>query len=130
MNTKTYEINSSTCALIPKNDFSTIILDNDGVETIPNSINKLMNYSCAYYGSSLKGRLEGTKQALGSKYKLPIIVEETREMIFFPTSSYRDNKCAWISLKNISNYKKSGKNVKVLFKNNQVHKNKLKIDLN
>lgn len=119
MDTKTYEINSTTCALISEKDFSTTILDNYGITNINCPINELINYSCAYYGSSLQGRLDGAKLALGSKYKLPIIVEETREIIFFPTTSYRNNKCVWISLKNISNYRHKENKVIVLFKNNQ-----------
>lgn len=118
MNTQIYEINSSTCALIQKSELSTTIIEEKETKFINCPINKLINYSCAYYGSSLKGRLEGTKYALGSKYKLPIIIEETREIIFFPTTSYRNNNCAWISLKNISNYQRKGNKVTVQFKNN------------
>lgn len=124
MNTKTYEINSTTCALITENNFSTTIIDINGITNIEYPINKLIDYSCSYYGSSFKGRLEGAKTVLGSKYKLPIIVEETREIILFPTTSYKNNECAWISLKNISDYKKNGNKVTILFKTNH------QIDLN
>ncbi len=118
MYTEKYEINSSTCALIPNDDFSTRIIETQNIINIPYSTSNIIEYSCAYYGSSFKGRLNGSKCALGSKYKLPIIIEESREIIFFPTTSYESNNCAWISLKNISDYKKESNHVKVLFQNN------------
>ena len=118
MYTEKYEINSSTCALIPNDDFSTRIIETQNIINIPYSTSNIIEYSCAYYGSSFKGRLNGSKCALGSKYKLPIIIEESREIIFFPTTSYESNNCAWISLKNISDYKKEANRVKVLFQNN------------
>ena len=102
MLTEKYEINSSTCALIPNSDFSTRIIETYNIINVPYSVSNIIDYSCAYYGSSFKGRLCGSKNALGSKYKLPIIIEESREMIFFPTTSYESDTCAWISLKNIS----------------------------
>lgn len=121
---ETYEINSSTCALIPSNDFSTVIIETNKTIPISLSISKIINYSCAYYGSSFKGRLNGSKCALGSKYKLPIIIEESREFIFFPTTSYENPTCVWISLKNISNYERKDNRVLVTFNN------KKKIELN
>lgn len=125
MDTEIYEINSKTCALIQENTFSTIIIDNNETFTINYPINKVLNYNCAYYGSSFKGRLEGTKQLLGSKYKLPIIIEETREIIFFPTTSYRKDKCIWLSLKNISSYKEENNEVIVTF----INKKQLKLNI-
>lgn len=117
MNTKTYEINSTTCALISQDNFTTIIIDNNGKHTINSPIDEVLDYSCGYYGSSLKGRLEGTKHILGSKYKLPIIIEETKEIIFFPTTSIKNNKCVWLSLKNISDYQKKDSKLQITFKN-------------
>ena len=124
MNIDKYEINSSTCALMPNNDLSTTIIENDNIINVPYSINNIIKYSCAYYGSSFKGRMQGSKYVLGSKYKLPIIIEESKELVFFPTNSYENESCIWISLKNISNYKKEDNHVKVLFHSN------LSIDVN
>ena len=52
-------------------------------------------------------------------YKIPIIVEESRNIIFFPISSTRQNDTTWISLKNIKSYKKVDKNTEIIFKNNK-----------
>ncbi len=114
-----YEINASTCALIPKDDFSTIVIEKRDNISVMLPIQKIIENSCAYYGSSFKGRLSGSKYSLGSKYKLPIIIEETREIILFPTASYENNNCTWIALNNINEYKRIGNNVQILFDNNQ-----------
>ena len=71
---------------------------------------KIIENSCAYFGSSYQGRFLGTKNLIGISHKAPIIIEESREIIFFPTNSPRIYECAWISLKNLQNYKKGKDN--------------------
>jgi phytoene dehydrogenase-like protein len=63
-----------------------------------------MEESCEFFGSSLIGRQKGTTKLIGITHKAPIIIEETREIIFFPTTSPRLSCCSWISLKNIEKY--------------------------
>lgn len=110
------EINSNTC-FIKKNDNKSCLINNGKDEIIINmSINKYLNYNCEYYGSSLEGRKQSSKLLLGSKYKLPIIIEEAREIIFFPTRSSSSDLCTWISLNNIENYEENNYRVKVTFK--------------
>ena len=46
----------------------------------------IMEKSCEYFGSSFEGRKEGTKKLLGITHKSPIIIEESRKMIFFQTT--------------------------------------------
>ena len=41
---------------------------------------------------------------IGIKYKTPILIEESNNIIFFPTCSTRLDDCMWISLNNINNY--------------------------
>ncbi len=112
-----YEINIKTLALIPLDDKLSKIYEQDNSFIINKSVSEIINYSCKYFGSSYNGRTEGSKNWLGVSYKLPIIIEETQEIIFFPTSSPRYNNCSWISLKNINNYVKNQKGVTVNFKN-------------
>ena len=66
---------------------------------------KIIENSCRYFGSSYNGRHIGTKNLTGINYKSPIIIEETKNIIFFPTTSPKQSDCSWISLKyiNISN---------------------------
>ena len=116
-----YEINNGTCAINYKSKSScSIIQDNETLE-IEQSINQFLNYNCNYFGSSFEGRIKGSKQLLGMKYKLPIIVEESQEIIIFPTKSYRNNS-SWLVLTKIKKYEKIGKSTLVTFTSGMTEK--------
>ncbi len=113
-----YIINKNTLALLYVEKKVTKVIEKNSTFLIRNNILKIIKESCKFYGSTYIGRIEGTKTLIDINYKIPIILEETRNMIFFPTSSPRDNACAWISLKNIDSYKKKGCKTVIIFKNN------------
>ena len=99
-----YEINSSTLAIIPINDNSSKVYEEETEYVVNKNVHKIIDFNCKFYGSSYAGRCEGTKYLLGIKSKYPIIIEESRNLIFFPTSSTRKLDNAWISLNKIKNY--------------------------
>ena len=82
------------------------------------SLNKIINLSCNYFGSSFQGRIEGSKYYLGDNYKLPFIVDEYREIIAFPIKSYRDSNNAIILLNQIKDYEKTKDGIIIYTKNN------------
>lgn len=104
-----YEINSSTLLLVAINDKKTIIYDKDSETKINKRSSKIIDESCKFFGSSLIGRQEGTKDMIGITIKVPIIIEESRNIIFFPTSSPRNHLCSWISYNNLLKYVKIDK---------------------
>ncbi len=112
-----YEINKDTCAIITINNEITKIIENEDDYFVNKSSYEVMEDSCAYYGSSCEGRIKGTKNILGSLYKVPIIVEESNDLIFFPTDSIKSSNCVWISVNQIKKYEKYNKYTKVFFKN-------------
>lgn len=114
-----YEITEETCALIAINNLCTRIIELEGELIINSSTIKILDYSCKYYGSSYLGRKDGSINILKNIYKIPIIVEESRNIIFFPISSPKYNNTTWISLKNIKSYQKIEKNTEITFKNNK-----------
>ena len=80
-----------------------------------------MEHSCEYFGSSYEGRKEGTKKLLGITHKSPIIIEESRKIIFFPTSSPENQDCIWINLEKIDKYYKVDHKKSVIkFKNGEL----------
>jgi len=114
-----YEINYETLALIPVKNGTMVYELNDSF-LVTKSPYQIMEDSCSYFGSSLSGRQNGSKNMLGSGYKVPIIVEETNEIIFFPsTSPAIKEKCEWISVNNIKSIEKKDKSTKIIFENNQ-----------
>ena len=112
-----YEINNSTLAVISIDDTTCKVLEEEAEYTVNKSSYEIIDNSCKYFGSSYKGRYEGTKSLIGMNYKLPIIIEESRNIIFFPTSSPQLNECCWISLNKISDYVVENNNVYIFFKN-------------
>ena len=114
-----YIINSNTIALIPIKNKITRVIEKDNYFIINENPMKIIENSCEYFGSSYSGRHRGTKILTGINYKSPIIIEETKNIIFFPTTSPRDINCAWISLYYINNYMKKEDKLEVLFENGE-----------
>lgn len=113
---KNYEINTDTLALIALKDKTEIFEENNHF-FVDKSANQIMEESCTYFGSSLSGRQKGTENLIGVTYKAPVIVEESKEMIFFPTISPRKEECSWISLQKINKYFRLGDKMVIEFKN-------------
>jgi len=120
-----YEINSSTLAIIPITEQLSKIMEDESVITVCKSPTEIIDDSCKFFGSSYQGRFEGTKKLTGINYKAPIIIEETRNIIFFPTSSPRFHNCTWVSLSQIKTFEKMKNQSVITFKNGQL----LKLDL-
>ena len=115
MDIDSYEINKDTCAILNYNNEISQIIEKNQEYLLPKKIFEVMEDSCAYYGSSYDGRVKGTKMMLGCNYKLPIIVEESNDIIFFPTNGTSNEKCSWISLNHVLKYEEYKGYTKVTF---------------
>ena len=109
-----YEINDDTLAIIPIDECRSKIIEKSKSFIVNQPI---IDVSCQYFGSSYQGRFLGTKNLIGISHKAPIIIEESKEIIFFPTTSPRLFNCAWISLKNLQNYKRNNDSTTIIFNN-------------
>ena len=112
-----YEITTKTCALKGKNKNQFLLIEDKKISTVNMKLSKFLNYNCTYFGSSYEGRIKSSQLLLGMKYKLPIVVEESREIIFFPTKSKENITCEWISLNNIKTFEEKNFSTVVTFKN-------------
>lgn len=112
-----YEINSETFAIIAIDQTMSKVIEKNDVFYVKISAMDIIDNSCKFFGSSYIGRFEGTKNLTGISYKSPIIIEESRNIIFFPTTSPRINGCNWISLNNISEYTKNKSKTNLIFSN-------------
>jgi competence protein ComK len=110
-----YEINNDTLAIIPLTNYKSKIIERERVFEVDMTPMQIIDNSCQFFGSSYQGRSSGTKKLIGVSHKAPIIIEESKEIIFFPTNSPRLYECCWISLKNINDYKRSKDNSVVIF---------------
>lgn len=110
-----YEINKETLAIIPIEEEVSKVIEEEREFIVKSSVMKIIDDSCKFFGSSYEGRFEGTKTIMGVSHKSPIIIEETRKIIFFPTTSPRLSTCCWICLNKIKDYYKSDTNTVILF---------------
>ena len=116
-----YEITFDTQVILPMDSKSSKIIENNESYVVNVTPMQILEHSCEYFGSSFDGRREGTKNLLGITHKSPIIVEESRKIIFFPTTSPDRNDCIWINLEKISRYYKSSQKKSIIeFKNGDI----------
>ncbi len=116
-----YEITFDTQVILPMDSKSSKIIENNESYVVNVTPMQILEHSCEYFGSSFDGRREGTKKLLGITHKSPIIVEESRKIIFFPTTSPDRNDCIWINLEKISRYYKSSQKKSIIeFKNGDI----------
>ena len=113
-----YIINEETLVL-KANNKKTEIIEKNCEFIVAQQILSIIDESCKYYGSSLKGRREGSNYLLGNNYKVPIIIDEYQELIFFPTSSYKKEDIIWINYYYIDKYYGKDNNTIIIFKNNK-----------
>ncbi|MFD1779833.1 competence protein ComK [Fredinandcohnia salidurans] len=121
-----YEINPDTMAVLPieigKNTCSRV-LEVEGEYVVAMKPTEIVDRSCRYFGSSLKGRQEGTREIMGVTHKAPIIVEASNKIFLFPTASPTKQDCAWLSHNYVSDCRYSvNENTTVIFTNKQAIK--------
>ena len=112
-----YEINEETLAVLPLEYNKTRVIELNNEYIINKRAYEIMDESCQYYGSTYKGRLQAAKKMLDCAYKLPILIEETQNIIFFPTKSSLEDDCCWINVNYIKKIEKNDDKCTVVFKN-------------
>lgn len=97
----TYEINPLTMAIVAETNDSkkkiSLVLESESEFYVELSPTTIVERSCAYFGSSLRGRQEGTKDISGITHKAPISIAPSSGMYFCPTASPTNPQCSWIS---------------------------------
>ena len=114
-----YEIDLSTVMLIGIDDDNTKIITLDDESIVNVNCKKIIDNSCKFFGSSLNDRVNMTKRLINIKSKSPIIIEDSRNIIFFPLKSIREKLNIWISFNNLERYVKYGDKTRFYFKNNK-----------
>ena len=113
-----YEISKGTLAILPNEKNSSVVYEDDERYIVKETPFKIMEESCKYFGSTYEGRRDGAKEMLGAEYKVPIVVEDSNNLIIFPTTSPLSEDCVWISLKRVEKIEKiDSNNTKIIFDN-------------
>ena len=119
-----YVINNETVVMMSIDDSCCMVYEKDCSFKIENNILNILKESCNYFGSSFSGRIEGSKYILNYNYKLPIIVDESREIIVFPIHGYDSLNNCIICANQILNYEKVKDGIIIYLENG----NKIKIN--
>ncbi|WP_179194823.1 competence protein ComK [Bacillus sp. EAC] len=104
-----YEVNKSTMAIIPEFTVDLAVISkvyetDDNFYVLMKPL-EIIERSCAYFGSSYKGRREGTKKMISITHKPPIAISAMNQIFFFPTSSSLKIECSWISYNHVGSFK-------------------------
>ena len=115
-----YEISKGTLAIVPKENNGSIIYEDNEKYVVRENPFSIMEESCKYFGSTYEGRKIGAKNILGAEYKVPIVIEDSDNLIVFPTTSPQSDDCVWVSLKRVKKVEKIDTyNTKIIFDNNK-----------
>lgn len=115
-----YEVSNGTLAIVPNEENSSLVYEDEDRYIVEQTPFKIMEESCKYFGSTYRGRKDSARDILGAEYKVPIIVEDTNNLIVFPTTSPIADDCVWIFLKRVKNFTKiDACNTKIVFDNNK-----------
>ncbi|MGM8366092.1 competence protein ComK [Virgibacillus sp. W0181] len=122
--TTAHEINPLTMAAIAQHDeyghTHTYVMEEQGTFTIKQSPSKMIDYACKFFGSSLKGRQEGTKDICGITHKAPVSIDPISGMYFFPTASPTNSNCSWIAHSHIDKVNQAAdQKTEIIFKNGE-----------
>ena len=113
-----YEISKGTLAILPNEKNSSVVYEDDDRYIIKQTPFEIMEDSCKYFGSTYEGRKDGAREMLGAEYKVPIVIEDSSNLIVFPTTSPLSEDCVWISLKRVEKIEKiEANNTKIIFDN-------------
>lgn len=115
-----YEINRGTLAIVPNETTNSLVYEDEERYLIEEKPFQIMEESCKYFGSTYDGRKNSARDILGAEYKVPIIVEDSDNLIVFPTTSPQSDECIWISLRRVKRFEKiDGTNTRIIFDNNK-----------
>ncbi|ETI68682.1 competence protein ComK [Neobacillus vireti] len=121
-----YEVNSRTMFIVPVKYGSKVyskIYEVEDVFLCPLSPLEIIKKSCNYFGVDYESRRKGSRNIIGNKRKLPIVIELTNQLIFFPTLSPYSKECIWIASEHVKDYQRIGpQEAIILFYNKQTHR--------
>ncbi|NPC92112.1 competence protein [Bacillus sp. WMMC1349] len=108
MEKDTYEVNSSTMAVLPVNEGekpASKVLETDRTFLVKMRPFQIIDRSCRYFGSSYAGRKAGTYEVIKVSHKPPIMVDHSNNIFLFPTFSSTRPQCGWLSHAHIHEFR-------------------------
>ena len=117
-----YIINSNVLCFTQDidNDNEILIVEKNRKFNITGDCFKFIKKSCLLYGRSYNLQRQLIIDLFNYNIKTPIIVCNSKKMIFFPTAAPSSKECIWISYNNIDRYIKEKDYTKIYFKGGKV----------
>lgn len=117
-----HEITPCTLAVVAekgaKGIVHTVVLEEEAEYMVEQPPSKLIDHACKFFGSSLKGRQDGTRDICGITHKAPISIDPSSGMYFFPTTSPTNAKCSWIAHSHIEHVSRAtNETTEIIFRN-------------
>jgi competence protein ComK len=105
MKEKPYIIKENTMIILPWYSMhaylkSTVLEEYQEIDANESPLTLVEN-SCDYYGSDLKGRLQSASTILKGQRMLPVLISETNRICMVPTCSPYKPECVWLSYKHV-----------------------------
>ena len=125
-----YEINAETLLILPYGKNKSKVYEYNEEFIVNMSGLDIIKHSCLYFGCTYEGRRDSVKSFIGVDMKVPILIEESRNIIFFPTNSCVNKDSIWVSYQNLLKYSKINEFSTVLyFQKNRDYKINVKYKL-
>ncbi len=96
-----YEVTPLTMAILSDESedgtLHTYIMEEIREYAVKATPTKVIDDACRFFGSTLEGRLDGTRDISNITHKAPITIDPSSGLYFFPTASPKNKKCSWIA---------------------------------
>lgn len=117
-----YVLDNNTILFSPMYDefgyLHTTVRDVNGIFNTELGPTLLIDFNLRYYGSSLRGAIDGANMILGNGHMNPVIVNEKLDLYWLPSKSPYKDDCIWFALHHIKDYfDADGKRTKIIFSN-------------
>lgn len=110
-----YEVNAETLLILPYGKNQSKVYEYNEEFIVNMTSLDIIKHSCLYFGCTYEGRRDSVKTFIGVDMKVPILIEESRNIIFFPTASCVNKDSIWISYNNLLKYNKVNEFSTVLY---------------
>ena len=117
-----YSIHKDTMVLLPAKhiDYETLVLERNKHVYVKQTSLEIIKYSCLARFTTYDGVREAVKLQTGFKRKVPIPINPSQNLYFFPTHATGDYECCWISFDHVLQISPSSKTTSYLiFKNGE-----------
>ena len=102
-------------AMYQKKEMTVLLKEHGKYCIVKKPVLSLLEEACLFYGSTLQGRTIAAKKILQIHQKVPILVSEKKETLWFPTVSATRDDCIWIHANEVVSYHAKGKRTQVIF---------------